>query len=191
MFRLLFALTFLFFCAFSQAQTTDSTKMKSRLYFDLELGVFSFGGDGLSPLGISSINTGFRINNEIALGLSLRGWVQPSDCCSTSAGGAGIQLRWSPESWLIKIETGMVTGAGYGDDGNYYSKYNYEKSNKAYTNFSIATRFSEFVTLGLAWASTTSQINDRFDSSTKAFLGTTKFDVSEITLVFGLAFPKY
>jgi hypothetical protein len=189
--KLLFTLTFLFLCTFSQAQTKDSTKMKSRLYLDLELGMFSYGGDGFSILGISSINSGFRITKQIALGLSLRGWVQPSDCCSHSAGGVGFQFRWSPESLLIKIETGLVTGAKYGDDGNYSSIYNYEKSNKVYSSFSIAAHFSEFVKLGLAWASTTNQINDRFDSGTKALLGTSVFGVSEISLVFGVAFPKY
>jgi hypothetical protein len=189
MFKLLFTLTFLFLCTFSQAQTYDSTKMKSRLYLDLELGMFSYGGDGFSILGISS--SGFRINKQIALGLSLRGWVQPSDCCSKSAGGVGFQFRWSPESFLIKIETGFVTGAQYGDDGNYSSIYNYEKSNKAYSSFSVAAHFSKIVTIGLAWASTINQINDRFDYNTKALLGTSMFSVSEISLVFGIAFPKY
>jgi hypothetical protein len=191
MFKLLFTLTFLFLCTFSQAQTYDSTKMKSRLYLDLELGMFSYGGDGFSILGISSISSGFRINKQIALGLSLRGWVQPSDCCSKSAGGVGFQFRWSPESFLIKIETGFVTGAQYGDDGNYSSIYNYEKSNKAYSSFSVAAHFSKIVTIGLAWASTINQINDRFDYNTKALLGTSMFSVSEISLVFGVAFPKY
>jgi hypothetical protein len=91
---------------------------------------------------------------------------------------------------LIKVETGYLTSASYGDDGNYLSKYNPDKSSKTYTSVSIAARFSKIWTLGLAWASTTNQINDRFDYGTKALLGTSNFGVSEVSLTIGIAIPK-
>jgi hypothetical protein len=192
MFRLLFTLTFFFLCTFSQAQTSDSTKSYFRVYFDLELGTLSMGGEGFSILGVSSISAGFRINRQIALGLSLRTWSQPSSCCGHQASGRGVQFRLSPTElpFLIKVETGYLTSASYGDDGNYLSKYNPDKSDKTYTSVSIAARFSKIWTLGLGWASTTNQINDRFDYGTKAFLGTSKFGVSEVSLIIGIAIPK-
>jgi hypothetical protein len=192
MFRLIFTLTFLFLSTFAEAQTTDTSKSYFRAYFDLELGTFSMGGDGFFLFGISSISAGFRINRQIALGLSLRAWSQPSDCCSHAASGRGIQLRVSPTQLpiLIKVEKGYLSSASYGDDGNYLSKYNPDKSSKTYTSVSIAARFSKIWTLGLAWASTTDQINDRFDYGTKAFLGTSNFGVSEISLIIGIAIPK-
>jgi hypothetical protein len=191
--RLLLALSLLFFCTFAQAQTTDAPSSFFRVYLDAELGLLSQSGDGISPLGISSISTGFRINRQFALGLGLRSWFKPSSCCAIGANGLGLQLRYSPtnQPFLIKVETGYVLGASYADDGSYISKHNPDKSNKSYVSFSVAARFAKICMLGIAYANTTNQVNENFKYNTTELLGTSQFGVSAISLVFGVTFPKY
>jgi hypothetical protein len=191
--RLLLTLSLLFFGSLAQAQTTDAQSSYFRLYLDAELGLLTQGGNGFSPLGISSINTGYRINRHIAVGMGLRTWFKPSSCCATGASGIGLQFRYSPVNlpFLVKIETGYLLSASYADDGSYLSKYNSTKSDKSYVSFSIAARFAKICTVGLAYAHTANQVNENFKYNSTELLSTSKFGVSAISLVFGIALPKY
>jgi hypothetical protein len=191
--RLIFSLSLFFFSTFAQGQTTDASSSYFRFYLDAELGLLTQGGDGFSPLGISSISTGYRINRHIAVGMGLRTWFKPSSCCATGASGIGFQLRYSPvnQPFLVKVETGYVLSAEYADDGSYLSKYNPNKSDKSYLSFSIAARFAKICTIGLAYAHTTNQVNENFKYNSTELLSTSKFGVSAISLVFGITFPKF
>jgi hypothetical protein len=161
-------------------------------YVDMSLGLLSISGDGFSYLGPLDINVGYSILKEHSIGLSLIAWNSPSDCCSTSASGVGFQWRYrsSANRLFLKIEGGYVLRAHYGDDGNYRSEYNYQKSSKTYFRTTAALHYGK-TTWGFTFVSTKNQINDTFSYDTKQFLRVLPFSVSTLSFGVGIAAPEF
>lgn len=154
------------------------------LYLDFGLGYVPYIG------GMADLGTGYRFNQDWALGIDLINFHPHSDCCQTYADGIGLQLRWTPgKHFIFKLEGGRVLKAKYGDDGSYDSVYDKSASNRIYFRTSIGFRLLKIANIGLAYAQSGRQYNETRDYDTNELLDPVPFTVKSPFLYLGIALP--
>ena len=159
-----------------------------KIYLDGELGLLSVG-EGVTPFGATDISLGYRLSPSFAIGASLIAWFRPNDCCTASATGTGLQLRFTPANtrFMMKAETGYVLSTKYASDLYYPAVKNTAASSKNYIRASADWRFGALTTgLTMAWSSR--QFYDYFDEN-NMLIFTDKVSIGAVSIHVGFALP--
>jgi hypothetical protein len=133
----------------AQATKTDTSPRKLRpspIYVDGSLGLNLLN---LHFMGDASV--GYRINENLGVGAT---FISMGDYNANATGG-GAQLRWTPQrNVLLKIDVGVVRGAGSVDRSG-PEVYTYvKKASDTYFRIGVFFRFGQVLTLGVCYAKT-------------------------------------
>lgn len=149
-------------------------------------------GIGYTPAigGMADFSSGFRFNEQFALGLGAITFQPHSDCCYTYATGIGLQARWTPaRKFIFKLEGGRVIKAYYGDDGSYASVYDKAASNRIYFRTSVGYRIFRICNIGLTYTQSGKQFNENRDYDTNQLLPPVAFTVKSLFVHLGITLP--
>lgn len=142
MLKTLFSIILVIFCLNAKAQqiVTD-TNFTRPIYIDASIGI--------GNLVFADINLGIKLNKKNAIGLSYLGFIEQTDEF-IPASGLGIQYSTKPLKWfLLKLESGIITGSSKPYSGTRSSIYNNEKSGNIYFRTTTAVRIVQGLYLGL------------------------------------------
>lgn len=149
-------------------------------------------GIGYAPVfgAMADFSSGFRFNDQLAIGIGAINFGPHSDCCLTYATGIGLQARWTPaRKFIFKLEGGRVIRAFYGDDGSYLSVYDKAASNRIYFRTIVGYRIFRICNIGLTYAQTGKQFNENRDYDTNQLLAPIAFTVKSLFIHLGITLP--